>query len=403
MSGSILLACANENHFANALPVAGALARRGWRATFLGLDAFYGQGVALAAAAARLPEGASFASLGAPALDPPFARRSLAARALAVARALPALGDASRGHAGVVVGMDGAPERALLARFRRDRRFTAILWDGLVARPPRGASEHGARAWGARRVAAFHARRALLRLARPLGADPFVPGLAGHTPVDRLYTMGPFVTRAFAEQGVRSPAEATGLPRLAPLFAARPTPAPAGRVLYLTGSFAWHDEAHLAECQRRELVALAALFAGTPWTLRVRVHPREDPAGYRALAGVELSLARETPLACDVAASEFVVTAMSTAALEAVALGRPVAVHLGAFPAALADLSLGSHPAIPVSRSGPALLATLERLRREPPDLRAILADFCACATPRAADAIADSITSALAARPTRA
>ncbi len=400
-AGSILLACANENHFANALPVAAELARRGLRVTLLGLDAIYGQGVARAAAAAGpLPNGVGFASLNVPALEPPFALLSLPARALAVARCLPALRDTARGRAGVVVGMDGASERALLACARRERRFTAILWDGLIARAARAGLAAGAVGWRLRRAAAFRARRALLALGEAFGAGAFVPGLAGHTPVDRIYTMGPFVTRAFAEQGVRSRLETTGLPRLAPLFSRAPGPrAPRGRLLYLTGSFAWHDEAQLAECQRRELSALAALVAATPWTLRVRVHPREDPAWYRTLAGVEVSLGREQPLERDVADAEFVVTAMSTAALEAMALGRAVVVHLGAFPAALADLSLGSHPDIAVTRSGAELLATLEQLRAEPPDLRAILADFCACTTPRAAEAIAASIADGITAR----
>jgi hypothetical protein len=215
--------------------------------------------------------------------------------------------------------------------------------------------------------------------------------------------MGPFVSRAFEEQGVRTAIEATGLPRFAALFARKPLRAPEPRrALYLTGSFAWHDERALAECQRREIAALGARLPAAGWRLRVRVHPREDPLTYAPKAGVEISNGAATPLEADVAASEVVVTAMSTAALEALALGRPVVVHLGEFPAGLADLSLGSHPGIPVTRKPEALVAMLERLREDPPDATAILADFCAAGTSHAARAIADSLAAGVRARRNR-
>ena len=188
-----------------------------------------------------------------------------------------------------------------------------------------------------------------------------------HTPVDRIYTMGAFVTRAFEEQGVRARIETTGLPRLA-ATARHATPVP-GRVLYLMGAFGQHDEAHLDTCQKHDITALAEALPGAGWELHLRVHPREDPARYAELAdrpGVSLSAPAEVPLAEDLTRAEVVVTTVSTAGLEALVLGRPVIVHLGSLPTPLAASTLAEHSAIPLTRTPEQLLTELDRQRRSP-------------------------------------
>ena len=392
-----LLVCANGNQLENALPVAGALARRGVAAHLLSMDRVYGQGVDAALAHAALPDGVTRGAIPVEPLAPPFGRLPLIGRLAAVTRSAPRLRDVATPYGATVVGMDGAFERVLLRRARSAGRFTAMLWDGPTARPPELSRARGAALWTLRRWLRFHGRRAALRGARALGLDPYVPGLIGHTPVDRIYTMGAFVTRAFAEQGVGSRIETTGLPRLAGAARARSAGEP-GRVLYVTGAFRWHDDPHLDACQQRDLEALAAALPAAGWELCVRVHPREEPEPYRELArrpGVSLSLPAAVPLREDLARAEVVVTTVSTAGLEALALGRPVIVHLGAFPKALAALTLAEHPGIPLTRTPDALLAELERQRRTRDP--ALPEEFCSPTTPCAAELVASSIELGLA------
>jgi hypothetical protein len=302
--------------------------------------------------------------------------------------------------------MDGAFERLVLERYRRDRRLTAILWDGLVKRQPALFStdgrDRGDAGWRLRTWWHFTFRRSVLRLATGAGVEAYVPGLAGHTPVDVVFTMGRFVTEAFQSQGVRTPLETVGNPRLASLSAAAP-PRPAGSsaALYLTGSFLWHDERHLDRAQQQDLDLLASKLPAAGWRFTIRVHPREDViryARFEGRAGVTVSRGGERTLDRDLADADVVVTAMSTAGLEALAAGRPLVVFLGAFPAALRDVTLGVHSSIPVTRTIDALRRELTRLRDtgDAAALRAVLDDFVAPGTAASADRIADAIAGRL-------
>lgn len=395
----VLFPCANRGQLGNALPVARALAAEGVRARILSLDALHDQGVAAAVAPEDLPDGVSHSALDVPPLSPPFARRSFPSRLRAVVQRAEALRRQTAEFDGVVVGMDGAFERVVLQELRRRGGFTALILDGPILPPPRLRGGRGA-LWSGRRWLRFHGRRLGLAGACRLGIEPWVPGLLAHTPLDRIYTMGRFTTRTLERHGITARLETHGIPRLAALArpadgAERVEPEP-GRVLYASTAFRWHDEPHLDRCQRRDLETLAQALPAAGWQLHVRIHPREERSAYRALAsrpGVHLSPA-DVPLAADIAASQAVVTSISTAAVEALGLGRPVWIHLGAFPAEHGEHMLGA--CLPVTRSADALLAELAKLREghvPPPTLPE---EVWAPTTPEAGVLIARSIARAL-------
>jgi hypothetical protein len=234
--------------------------------------------------------------------------------------------------------------------------------------------------------------------------EAYVPGLAGHTRVDTIYTMGRFVTDAFRSQGVTTDIETTGIPRFASLPELESAPALSfdpQSALYLTGSFRWHGETPLDCAQQRDLDSLAAALPPRGWRLTIRVHPREDLSRYarfRGRSGVTVSTGADGALWDALANVAVVITAMSTAGLEALALGRPLIVFLGAFPAALREITLGAHPRIPFSRSLDGLFDELERARgHHAQTLRSVLDDFIEPGTRESAGRIADSIERRLA------
>lgn len=404
-SPAVLFPCANRGQLGNALPVACALAADGVRAHLLSLDALHDQGVASALERESLPDGVTHAPLPVPALSPPFARRSFVSRLRAVIALAPELRRQAEGFDAVVIGMDGAFERILLQELRARGGFGGLILDGPILPAPRLRIDRGAW-WSARRWLRFHARRLGLRAAHRLGLDPYVPGLLAHTPLDRIYTMGRFTTRTLAAHGLETPLETHGIPRMAELArrpenADRIEPRPA-RVLYASTAFRWHGESYLDRCQRRDLEILAGALPAAGWELHVRIHPREDRAAYRDLVGrpgVRVSPA-DLSLADEILAAEAVVTSISTAAVEALGLGRPVWIHLGAFPNEHAEHMLAS--CLPVTRSADALVAELAKLRdgQVPPVV--LPDDILAPTTPDAASLIARSIRRALADAPAR-
>lgn len=398
-SPAVLFPCANRGQLGNALPVARALAADGVRAHLLSLDALHDQGVAAALERESLPEGVSHAPLAIPALSPPFARRAFVSRLRAVIALAPELRRRANGFDAIVIGMDGAFERILLQEIRSRGGFTALILDGPILPAPRVRRDRGA-VWSARRWLRFHARRLGLHVGRALGLEPYVPGLLAHTPLDRIYTMGRFTTRTLAAHGLATPLETHGIPRLAKL-AGTPESADrieprAGRVLYASTAFRWHDEPYLDRCQRRDLESLATALPAAGWELHVRIHPREDRAAYRDLVGrpgVHVSPA-DIPLADEILAAEAVVTSISTAAVEALGLGRPVWIHLGAFPDEHSEHMLGA--CLPVTRTADALLTELAKLRDGQNAPVTLPDDVWAPTTPESGLLIARSIRRAL-------
>jgi hypothetical protein len=302
-------------------------------------------------------------------------------------------------HDGVVAGMDGAFERLVLRQYRERRRFTAILWDALILRQTTllAAATGPSPGYGLRHWWHVAARRTLLRMAALVGREAYVPGLAGHTPVDTLYVAGRFVADAFRSQGVATPIETTGIPRFVPLCGREPGPPFVPRsATYLTAAYKWHDMP-FDQAQQDDLDALAAALPPHGWSLTIRVHPRDDPGTYRRFAerpGVTVSRASDMPLWDLLARTDVVITAISTAGLEALALGRPAVVYLGAFPASLREISFGAHRGVPFARTPDELLAAFARVggARDTGAMAAVLADFVDPGTTDAAQRIADSI-----------
>ncbi len=396
---SILFVCANRGQLGNALPVARALAAGGGCAHVLAMDALHAQSVGEALEHQTLPAGVTWSQAPLPQLNPPFARRSFPGRLRCVLRLAPQLAGLSRQYQAVVVGMDGAFERVLLREARREGRFTALILDGPILGAPRLRSGPGA-AWSARRWLRFHGRRALLKLCCALGLEPYAPGLLAHTRLDRIYTMGAFTTRTLAGHGLHATLETTGIPRLAELAGdpldLEPEP---NRVLYATAAFRWHDEPWLDRRQQHNLEALADALPRAGWELHVRLHPREDPERFRTLVGrpgVFVSPASR-PLFDEIAAARAVVTSVSTTAIEALGLGRPVFIHLDGFPADHSEYVLGA--CLPVTRSAAALVDELAKLRDgDAPEPR-LPRDVWSPDTPHAGERIAGSLCEALAAR----
>lgn len=402
MCRPVLFTVGNLQQLANAIPVARELSHQGLPVHLLALDAAYGQGVTPALEATVLPGAVTWSELDVPRLSPPFARRSLPDRWRWVVRHSEALTASSPDPGALVVGVDGAVERCLLSHHRRRNVPSFILWDSLAMFRPRfpRAEAPAGMAWSGRLWSRFHLRRTLLAFARRFGLDPFVPGLAAHTPVDRIFVMGRFVADALRDQGVPSPIEVTGLPRFRDLVK-KPSPEPGTdrRVLYLASAWDWHDQAYLARCQRRHLQILAEELPRRGWTLRIRRHPREEPRDYAGLEdrdGVEVS--GGTPLEHDATWASRILTTTSTAATETLALGRPLGIYVESFPKSMDDLALARHPALPLLRSVDELLAWLSSCSVGE-GLEAIRDDFFHPSTPESPVRIANSILRSLPSR----
>jgi hypothetical protein len=312
---------------------------------------------------------------------------------------------AAEGHDAVVVGMDGPFERMVLARYRAAGKFTALLWDALIRhRPKLGQTDvtidAADFAWLAREWSDLLGRRVLLRVAGALGLDAYAPQLPGHTQVDTIFTAGRFVTQALRSQGVRGTIETTGTPRFAQLLTVEreaDTEVQPHTALYLTSSFAAYDASTLDRCQQRDLETLADTLPGFGWELRIRVHPMEDLTRYDRFAeqdGVSVSTRADAPLWSELAGAGVVMTAMSTAGIEALALGRPLLVYLGTFPGGLKETTIGMHPQIPVARTMEDVQNGLETLAslKDPFALSLVVHDFVDPGTSESAERIAGSI-----------
>ena len=389
------------------MPVAEQLLERGIACRFMALDPVYQQAAAPSLAQSAVAARAAWFTAPAASLPKPFAMLPLRERWSAVRSRRSDVIAAAGDHDAVIVGMDGAFERLVIKRYRDARRFTAILWDGLVKRQPRlveaPAVPDRDTWWRVGLWWHFASRRTLLRVAHRLGGEAYVPGLGGHTPVDAIYTAGRFVTEAFRSQGVASAIETTGIPRFAPLSGKAPARAFVHRsAIYLTGSFLWHDEVAFDRYQQRDLDAIAGALPGQGWELTIRVHPREDRARYarfRGQPGITVSETADVPLWDLLSRADVVITAMSTGGLEALALGRPVVVYLGLFPAALREISLGAHRGLPLARTPEELMAALDRVggRQVTGAMASVLDDFVEPGSGDAARRIADSIVRHLA------
>jgi hypothetical protein len=114
------------------------------------------------------------------------------------------------------------------------------------------------------------------------------PNRPAGSPCDRLFVMGERNKEAFVEQGV--PPERVfvhGMPRFANLFDRDPSSdrerPEQSRILYVTGSFAWHGETEGHHLQQRQLHQIVDVLEEQPAATRpefaLKVHPRED-AGY---------------------------------------------------------------------------------------------------------------------------
>jgi hypothetical protein len=404
VSRSVLFTVANPNQAANALPVIERLLERGVACHAMVLDSVYHRDARPAVAHSPLAGRITLVDAPARGLDTPFARLSPIGRMNAV-RALGAeVARAAGDHDAVVVGIDGPFERLVLKRYRNRKRFSAILWDALIRHQPKLGKtdvtiEAADFAWLLKEWSGLIARRTLLRAAARVGLEAYAPELSGHTPADMIYTSGRFVTLALRSQGVRGTIATTGIPRFARLATADRGTAEVQRrtALYLTSSFSWYERGTMDRCQQSDLDALADALPGFGWDLRIRVHPNDDPMRYERFEGrpgVAVSTRADTPLWNELAVAGVAVTAMSTAGLEALALGRPLLVFLGAFPAVLKEVTLGRHPQIPVARTLADVQAGLETLAslRDPGALALVLEDFIDPGTAESAQRIADSI-----------
>jgi hypothetical protein len=161
----------------------------------------------------------------------------------------------------------------------------------------------------------------------PLGI--VLPSEVGLSAVDCVCVIGEHSGDMLRRRGARAKRIiATGLPRW-PEDQARPDPAAAQRLLYLSGAFAWHQRRVSAEAQVEDVQVLADVCRELDLELTVRVHPRDDWRPWEDL-GVKLVTGADRSIAEDVAAADVVCSMVSTGLLEAISLGAvalPIVIH----------------------------------------------------------------------------
>ena len=156
------------------------------------------------------------------------------------------------------------------------------------------------------------------------------PNRPGGTPCDRLFVMGDQNKEVFIGQGIpRERVFAYGIPRFANLFEDG-TEEPSlplsdsGRILYVTGSFAWHGKMENHQLQQRQLrqivKALQTHVVSDRPEFAVKVHPRESESYYEWMENLDVVtvISKSDDLYQCIRESTVVATIGSTVAYEAV-------------------------------------------------------------------------------------
>jgi len=146
--------------------------------------------------------------------------------------------------------------------------------------------------------------------------------------------MHPVVEKILREQGKRGQIEVAPLPRMHAhhqrVRELRGESIPKNKLLYVTGSFRWHNLEAEHEMQVQDLRDITKFAAeNTDWRVRVRIHPREDEGWYQEQSwpeNVELTTV-ETSVPEDLAWASVLATARSTMAVEAELVGVPVLIY----------------------------------------------------------------------------
>lgn len=223
----------------------------------------------------------------------------------------------------LIVGNDGAVQRIMIDRVRRDGGRVGMMIDGLL--------------FASRRFTTRPAYRIAFRLAARLGLSPWLPSEIGYSRPNRVWTMHESAAEVVRRAMPGVPVISGLLPRHESLRTAvdhvrRAAPRGDRALLYAMSAFGWHGHWDDAERQRRDIEYLAAVRHDTAVPIRVRLHPRTeaDEIAFVRDTGLTVSDA-ETPLETDLGSAVAVTSPRSSLLHEAVLADVPASVFVRHF------------------------------------------------------------------------
>jgi hypothetical protein len=255
-----------------------------------------------------------------------FYRSSAFERARYLKGAVPTLAAAVADTSVLVIGNDGAMQRVMANVVRRSGGAVLMVLDGLLS--PDDPSR-----W--RQVRAV-SKRATFRLLEKVGLGHYSPSEVGYMETTRSFAMTEGVAAVLRSRRRGQVVDVVTLPRLERqrdlvLRLRDRTPADdRRRFTYFTSAFLWHGDNVGHHNQERDLDDVAEFARLHPeHRYGVRIHPRESLADYEGRSwppNVEVTR-HPDPLEVDLATSDVVVTARSTAAFEAWLVRVPVLLY----------------------------------------------------------------------------
>jgi hypothetical protein len=364
----VLFVASNDLHAGLFAPVAAECRARGWRATAIPLDPWYGQGAGPALDAHGLTVDAVPGREPRPRADfyarpaPIVIRDAMRARRPLVEHLLRLRPDV------LVVGNDrGLIEKVALDAARGLGARTVLVQDGALAARPAPEPTVRRRMWRT-------ARRAGSAVVRRLGLTAYAATEYGLGGCDLVAVTGPAGEAAMLARGVPPDRIAVvGQPRYDGL---RPTPLEdrAG-IVWFTTPFAAQNLG--SDRQARQVgsvldAARAATAAGVPFA--IRPPPRVDPSAYADATGAGARLLIEGSAADALAIAEVAVMGISTVSEEAGIVAVPVLVPSGPLADRGLEELLPQPPAYPRFATSAELIERTLDWRTDPGARAAVVA-----------------------------
>lgn len=231
----------------------------------------------------------------------------------------------------LVIGNDGAIQKMMAERVRANGGRVIMILDGLTLPWPKTLR--------ARLGQNFHLL--LNHVVKITGGSFLVPGLLGHSNLDQIFVMDKVVELELRRQGIKTPITTIMLPRFREFVdrfnEKRECRKLAGEpnFLYATSAYAWHAlqaDARRQAADVQDFLDVAECRHDAQF--KIRIHPRDNVHAYESLRlpkNVQLSDIR-TPLADDLAWSDLLLTARSSAAYESGLVGIPCGISTARFP-----------------------------------------------------------------------
>lgn len=274
----------NDSHIANMEPISEWLQEHGYEVTYVDTSNIYYQNISLSS-------GYKTIKIDLP-LHTSFYRLSTLDRLKYVYRFskyFPNFLIAE--HDILIIGNDGALQRVLINRFRKKKKKTVMLLDGLISNYSVSFKEvlkYSAHpfqdAW---KLLQKNIKKSIVKRTASAPFAAFLPGIIGISPLSEIFVIGPHSKEAIQNINSKAHIYDFGLPRFWNTnnrcdFSARDLL----KICYFPSAYKWHGEFREDQAQHKdiklccELIQQINLTRQYPLQLLIKMHPRESKEDY---------------------------------------------------------------------------------------------------------------------------